>query len=130
MAKRLNPRNRNCVAMWYLALVKIKQEHWLESSSNFEDSMTCYGVDVADDERGLRSMQARTDLDPDFRDRQIANFEATLKEDRSQQFAAAFNAANQAAHGGAVDRARQLVEVAAKDPALADKVAQLRDLIK
>ena len=43
----------------------------------------------------MRTMQARTDLDPDFKARQIAGFEAALKEDRSQHHAAAFNAANQ-----------------------------------
>jgi tetratricopeptide (TPR) repeat protein len=67
---------------------------------------------------GLRTTQVRTDLDPDFKARRITGFEAALKEDRSQYHAAAFNAANQSAHGGNIDKARLLIEIAAKDPPL------------
>ena len=129
-AKAMTPRGRNCVAMWYLALVKLKQEKWIDSGKNFDDAMTCYAANVTDDENGLKAMAARADLDPDFRARQIASFEAQLTEDRSQQYAAAFNAANQYSHGGNADRANVLIEIAAKDPALSDKVAQLREILK
>jgi hypothetical protein len=74
-------------------------------------------------------MEARTDIDPDFKARQIANFQAALKEDRAQYYAAAFNSANQAARGGDIVKAKTLIEVAAKDPALADLVKQLRTVL-
>ena len=108
---------QNCTAMWYLGLVALKREQWLVSGQNFEDSMGCYEANVKDSEAGLRAIQNRTDLDPDFKARQIAGFEAAIKEDRGQQYAAAFNAANQYAHGGDVPKAKTLLEMAAQDPA-------------
>jgi tetratricopeptide (TPR) repeat protein len=120
----------NCTAMWYLGLVKIKQERWLDSAGHFENAMKCYDTNVKDDAAALAAMRARTDLDADFQASQIASFEAALKTDHSQYCAAAFNAANQYAHGGSADRARPLVEIAAGDPALADMVSQLREILK
>jgi tetratricopeptide (TPR) repeat protein len=121
--------DQNCTAMWYLGLVMIKREQWMESGRQFEDAMGCYETGVKESEAGLRSMQAREDVDPDFKARQIAGFEAALKEDRTQQYAAAFNAANQYAHGGDVPKAKILLEIAARDPALATQVADLRKII-
>ncbi len=125
----LDLSSRNCTAMWYLGSVAIKREQWLDSGRYFESSMHCYGDVVKEDEDGLAGMQGRTDLDPEFRARQIAGFEAALKEDRAHQYAAAFNAANQYAHGGNVPKARPLLEFAAQDPSLATQVAQLRKII-
>jgi tetratricopeptide (TPR) repeat protein len=119
----------NCVAAWYLGLVRLKQERWLDSGTQFEAAMDCYATHVAQDKDGLDRMTARTDLDPDFRAAQIKGFQAALEEDQSQQYAAAFNAANNDARGGNVDRARTLLPIAAKDPGLADKVEQLKKII-
>lgn len=128
-ARGLEGGRENCVAAWYLGLVHLEQERWLESGTQFDAAMTCYAGHVAQDEAGLRKMEARTDLDPDFRAAQIKGFQAAMDEDRGQQYAAAFNAANNYARGGNVEKARTLLEVAAKDPALADKVEQLRKII-
>jgi hypothetical protein len=122
--------NRNCTAAWYLGLVGMKREQWADSSRWFETAMDCYKQNVAESEAGLRGMEARTDLDPDFRARQIAGFKASLKEDQSQYYAAAFNAANQGTRAGQIDRARTLLEIAAKDPALDGLVQQLRAILK
>jgi tetratricopeptide (TPR) repeat protein len=119
----------NCTAMWYLALVALKREQWVTSGQQFQQAMDCYETSVKEAEQGLKAMQARTDIDPDFRARQIAGFEAAALEDPGHQYAAAFNAANQYAHGGDVAAARRLLEVAARDPSLADKVEQLRKII-
>jgi hypothetical protein len=108
----------------------MKQERWLDSSSAFEDAMTCYESAVAEAEAGLRDMQARTNVDPDFKASQIAGFEAAIREDRRQYHAAAFNTANQSAHGGHSVRAKKFLEIAAKDPALADLVRQLREILR
>jgi tetratricopeptide (TPR) repeat protein len=129
-AKSMNRAGRNCTAMWYLGLVKLKREAWIDSARNFNDAMGCYEKNVKDDEAGLAALTANTDLDPEFKASQTASFETQLKEDRSQYYAAAFNAANQFAHAGNVDLARRLLDIAAKDPALGDLVGQLRDILK
>lgn len=122
--------NRNCTAMWYLGLVHIKQERWLDSADGFERSMGCYQQNVIDAQASKRTMELRTDLDPVFKANQIAGFDAAIKEDQGQFHAAAFNAANQFTRGGNIPRARELVEVAARDPALADLVSQLREILR
>lgn len=98
---------RNCAAAWYLGLVHMKQERWLDSSSTFEDSMHCYQRNALDSEARLRAMQRRTEIDEAFKARQIAGFEAAILEDRNQYHAAAFNVANQGAQGGNLARARE-----------------------
>ncbi|HUL74451.1 MAG TPA: hypothetical protein VLT86_15190 [Vicinamibacterales bacterium] len=128
-ARTMSGGDKNCTAMWYLGLVMIKRERWVDSGRQFEDAMGCYEASVKESENGLRAMQAREDVDPDFKARQIAGFEAAIKEDSSHQYAAAFNAANQYAHGGDVPKAKALVEIAARDPALATQVADLRKIL-
>ena len=122
--------NRNCTAMWYLGLVHMKQERWPDSAGAFEQAMDCYRQNVLESEAALRTMERRTDVDPDFKVSQIAGFQVAIKEDRAQYHAAAFNAANQHTRGGNIARARELIEVAAKDPALADLVGQLREILR
>jgi tetratricopeptide (TPR) repeat protein len=120
----------DCVAHWYLGLVYMKKTRWLDSGAAFVGAYHCYQTAVALDAAKLGEMRARTDLDPDFKASQLAGFEAALAEDRSQLYAAAYNAANHYARGGDVTKARPLLDVAAEDPALADRVKQLRDIIK
>jgi tetratricopeptide (TPR) repeat protein len=120
----------DCTAHWYLGLVYMKKTQWVDSGAAFVGAYHCYQSGVALDTAKLAQMQARTDLDPDFKASQIAGFEAALAEDRSQQYAAAYNAANHYARGGDLSKARSLLDIAAEDPALADRVRQLRDIIK
>jgi tetratricopeptide (TPR) repeat protein len=122
--------SQNCIARWYLGLVHMKRQKWLDAGAEFEDSMKCYRTRAADDVVGLKAMQARLDLEPEFKARQIAGFEAAIKEDTAQEYAAAFNAANYYATGGNIPAAKTLVEIAAKDPDLAEKVGKLRDFLK
>ena len=44
-------------------------------------------------------------------------------------YASAFNAANHFARGGNQSKAKILVEIAAKDPALAERVADLKKIL-
>jgi tetratricopeptide (TPR) repeat protein len=120
----------DCVAHWYLGLVYMKGTRWVDSGAAFVGAYHCYQAAAALDTAKLGQMRARTDLDPDFKASQIAGFEAALAEDHSQQYAAAYNAANHYARGGDVATARPLLDIAAEDPALADRVRQLRDIIK
>jgi hypothetical protein len=125
----LQMEGESCSAMWYLGLVHMDLKAFSESARHFEWAMGCYERRVLFSEQELQAMQARTDLDAEFRARQIEGFEAAIKEDRSQQFASAFNAANHYAQAGNLEKAKPLLELSAKDPALADLVAQLRKII-
>lgn len=128
-ARNASYGRKNCVAAWYLGLVFMKRDRWTDSASEFENAMSCYEERVTEARLGLTTMKARADIDPEFKARQIAGFEAAIKEDSGQQFAAAFNAANHFARAGNPAKAKALVEIAAKDPALADRVAELRRLL-
>src|SRR5579864_4586726 len=118
----------DCVAHWYLGLVYMKKTQWVESGAAFVGAYHCYQGVVSVETTKLAQMRARTDLDPEFKASQITGLEAALAENRSQQYASAYNAANHYARGGDVIKARPLLDVAAEDPALADRVKQLRDI--
>ncbi len=124
-----NASGSDCIARWYLGLVAMKQRRWPVTAGHFEDAMNCYSRAADYSEGGLRAMEARTDVDPVFQASQIEGFKAALREDRTQQYAAAFNAANHYARAGNLEKARPLLEIAAKDPALEKLVAELRRII-
>lgn len=130
IGRRPRDGNRNCTAMWYLGLVTMKTDRWKESGQQFADAMACYQTDVGEAEEMLKKLNETADLDPDFRASQTANFASVIKESSSRQYAAAFNAANHYARGGEIPKARVYLEIAAKDPALAEPVATLRALLK
>jgi hypothetical protein len=119
----------DCVARWYLGLNDMKRERWTMSAAHFEDSMNCYERAALFAEQALVKMQTMKDIDEAFRARQIEGFQAAIKEDRAQQYASAFNAANHYARGLDPVRARPLLDIAAKDPALESRVHELRKLI-
>jgi tetratricopeptide (TPR) repeat protein len=129
IAKSLSGGADNCTARWYLGLVFMKREKWLDSATDFEDSMNCYQRAVKENEVNRDAIANNDNLDPEFKKRQIAGFEAAIEEDSRQQFASAFNAANHFAAGGNRDKAKVLIEVAAKDPNLADRVKDLRRIL-
>ena len=128
-AKRGAEGGANCTARWYLGLVEMKRTRWAESGTHFEDAMRCYEGSILLSEQSIAALEANPDLDPIFRMRQISNFRAQIDSDRSQQYAAAFNAANHYARGGQIPKARVLIEVAARDPGLAERIAALRKMI-
>jgi len=128
LARRLNPKQ--CVAMWYLGMVGMKRQQWSGAGRDFEAAMSCYQEDVTEDTRLIQSWEAREMEDVAFKARQVANFRAALAEDQKQMCAAALNATMFYARGDNAERARQLIEIAAGDPALAEKVAQLRQILR
>jgi tetratricopeptide (TPR) repeat protein len=130
IATTLSGGDRNCTGFWYLGLVRMKREQWTPSGESFETAMRCYDVNVKETLDGLEKIKANPDLDAEFRAQQIAGFEAALIEDRRQYHAAAFNAANHFARGGLVEKARELVEIAAKDPTLLPRVEELRKILR
>jgi tetratricopeptide (TPR) repeat protein len=125
----LDMERESCSAMWYLGLVHMDLKNFAQSGGHFESAMGCYEMRVVASEASLKEMQAREDLDAEFKARQIAGFEAAIKEDRSQYHASAFNAANLYAQAGNLEKTKTLIEIAARDPALADMVSQLRKII-
>ena len=128
-AKAMTDGQYDCVSRWYLGLNDMKRERWIVSAAHFEDAMGCYERAALFARDGLRKMQAAENVDPDFKARQIEGFEAAIKEDTSQQFASAFNAANHYARAGNVTKARTMLDIAARDPALEPRVAELRKLL-
>ena len=120
----------NCTAIWYLGLLDTKRQAWLTAARAFEDGMGCYERTAGQTAELVKGFEARLDLDAGFRARRIAALETSVRELTSQQYAAAFNAANYYATGGNIPAARRLIEIAATDPALAEKVGKLREWLK
>ena len=116
----------DCTARWYLGLVGIKRSRWSDAGAHFEDAMACYRrVTIAVEEK-LAAANANAELEPAFKAKLIERLTTAVTEGHSQFHAAAFNAANTFAAAGNLARARPLLEVAAKDPALDKVVADLR----
>jgi tetratricopeptide (TPR) repeat protein len=121
---------KNCPAQFYLALVMNKGERWHEAATLFETAMGCYDQKVAADRARIARLVARTNINPAFKARRIAELDADIVEQRVRYHAAAFNGANTNAMDGNVARARELVEIAAQSPDLAGRVATLREALK
>jgi hypothetical protein len=119
----------NCIARWYLALVSLKREAWTQTGTQFVEAMDCYRLSALDTERRMHVMEAREDLEPDWRAKQLAGFEAAIKEDRSQESAAAYNAAANFLRGGDRAAAITYADLAARDPVRLPKVEELRKLL-
>jgi tetratricopeptide (TPR) repeat protein len=129
MARSMSDGKQNCEAGWYLGLVFMKKAEWTAAGAEFESTMDCYRLRLADNEAARKAVEAKPDLDPEFKARQLANFDAVVRESASQRAAGAYNAAHFYARGGEVEKAKALLVIAAEDPALAARVAELRKLI-
>jgi tetratricopeptide (TPR) repeat protein len=122
----IDANGRRCEAHWYLGLVERKRKRWPSARQALEDAMTCYRQRARSTEDQLRSLKARSDLDPTYRARVAASLDAAVVEDTRQLHLAALAASGSAASGGDLTAARSLAEIAAEDPALAERVARLR----
>jgi len=118
---------RDCTARWYLALVHHRRKDWLVAAHAFEDAIACYRERASDSADRARALEARADLDPAYRASAAASLEASVAADTRQLHLAALSAASCASAGGDLASARALLELAAEDPALADRVTPLRD---
>ncbi len=119
----------NCSAAWYLGRVYVKREGWAEAAGFFETAMRCYDNIAATTVARIDQIRARTQMEPKYQARRIAALEASLPDTRSQFHASAFNAANYLVRAGDKVRAREFLDIAAKDPALAEMVARLREIV-
>ena len=119
----------NCIAQWYWSLVQLKKEAWTPTAEGFVLSMSCYEGDRAKNVGSLDEMKKADNVDEEYRKGQLANFDALIKEDDSQISASAFNAAVNYARAQNREKALQYLELAARDPARAAQVEELRKLI-
>jgi tetratricopeptide (TPR) repeat protein len=117
---------RNCPAGWFLALVHARREAWPAAAELFEEAMTCFDRRASDNERGRAAIAADATLESGFQSRRIEALDLEIRADRTKQRAAALNATS--CYGNAGDRAaaRRMLDIAAGDPALADRVGELR----
>ena len=119
----------DCIARWYLGMVAFKEQKWFEAGLAMEDAMACYQRVRTYSETAQRTIERRIDLDPVFQKKQLAALAATIEQCRSQYHAGAFNGASYYARAGNLDKAKSLLNVAAQDPALDARVAELRKAI-
>jgi tetratricopeptide (TPR) repeat protein len=119
----------NCVAAWYYSLVQLKKKAWEPTANGFVGAMNCYEGDKAKTIGYREDMKAAENVDEDYRKAQLANFDAVIAEDDSQISASAFNAAVNFARGQNREKALQYCDLAARDPARAAAVEELRKLI-
>ncbi|MSO49241.1 MAG: hypothetical protein EXQ49_04965 [Acidobacteria bacterium] len=117
-----------CIAHWYLGLVTFKKEAWLDAATRFGRASSCYESSANDNVRRLDVMR-KSEFDEEFKASQIAGFEAVIKEDRDQQWAAILNAANGFARAGQSETALKWIEKIPGDAVIASKAAELRKLI-
>jgi tetratricopeptide (TPR) repeat protein len=120
---------RDCEAGWYLGLVHIKKAAWSPAAERFESTMACYETRQLEAESARRSLEARENVDLDFKTRQLAGLDASIRDSATQRAAAAFNAASFHAQVGNLERSRSLVEIAATDDSLTADVAALRKFL-
>ena len=125
-ALQANPES--CTAKWYLSLVQLSRQAWGKGADGFVDAFDCYTNAVAADKQSLAATQA-ADEDPAYKASQVAGLEQAVKDDSGQASASAYNAAANYLRAGDRDKARQYVDIAARDPARAAVAAQLRKLI-
>ena len=119
----------NCIAQWYWSLVQLKKEAWPKTAQGFVQSMQCYEGDRAKNVGYRDEMLKADNVDEEYRKGQIANFEEEIKTDDSQISASAFNAAVNFARAQNREKALEYCDIAAKDPARAAAVEELRKLI-
>ncbi len=117
-----------CIAHWYLELVTFKREAWLDAATRFGMASSCYESSANDNVRRLDVMR-KSDFDEGFKASQIAGFEAVIKEDRDQQWAAILNAANGFARAGQSETALKWIDKIPGDAVVASKAAELRKRI-
>jgi len=130
-----NARNQasgdmNCTAIWYLALGQVKRLDPPGAGKLFEDAMGCYERGVVAAGLEIQRLEGTPNLDPAFKARRIASLKEAIQAATSQRYAAALNAANYYATASNIAAAKRLIEIAAADPTLAEKVNKLKEWLK
>jgi tetratricopeptide (TPR) repeat protein len=126
-AREMDPSE--CQARWYLGLVGYATEQWPDSAAGFSDAADCYARLVSENEARREAMAKRGDVSEEFKSRQIAGFDAAIKEDSTQKSAADLNAAINYARAGDVPRATTYMKRAWVDPERRTVVEDLRQVL-
>jgi hypothetical protein len=129
-ARQLSQGDMNCTAIWYLALGQVKRQDSPGAARLFEDAIGCYERGIAVAGLEIQRLEHTPNLDPAFKARRIASLKDAIQTATSQRFASALNAANYYAVASNIAAAKRLVEIAAGDPALAEKVNKLKEWLK
>jgi tetratricopeptide (TPR) repeat protein len=119
-----------CLAPWYLALVGYATEHWTEAAKDFASAAECYAGRVESSRTQKAAMAAREDLEPAFRARQMAGFDAAIADDSAQKSAADLNAALNYGRDGDIANATIYMKRAAADPQRRLAVDELRQVLR
>ena len=121
--------NRECEAPWYLALVEFSVESWAPSAKGFAAAADCYELLVKDSQGRREEMATRNDVNEDFRTRQLAGFDAAIKEDSTQKSASDLNAAINYGRAGDLPSATVYMKRANVDPQRRLAVEDLRQVL-
>jgi len=116
----------NCPGWWYFGSVSYKQERYRRAAEQFEQAMGCFDRRVTRDTRERDRIRTLPGLEADHRERLLASLDQAIASNAEQQFAAAFSAAVYFAAVGDRARAAVLLDLATGDPALADRIGELR----
>ena len=126
-ARELDPRE--CDAPWYLGLVEVAVESWPPGAKAFVGAAQCYEALVKETEKFRADMAARTDVNEEFRKRQLAGFDAAIADDNVRKSAAELNAAINFGRAGDIPNATLYMKRAAVDPERRTAVEDLRQVL-
>jgi len=125
----------NCTARAYLALVDVKRREWVRGAERFVEAADCYDAAVRFSEQERAALLAMVEnpeleFDPVFVEQQLLGFDAAIADDRSQESRASLNAALMYFRAGDRGQAAAFAARADRDPARAERVAELRELLE
>ncbi len=119
----------NCMARWYLGLVRAEQKNWADGSAVFEQAASCYrsSADVLKGE-----LQRVESANPDAQDvaAVTAEYQHQIDEALAQEARSLFNVAYAAAQVGERDRALDFAARAAAHPLMNAKATALIAAVK
>jgi tetratricopeptide (TPR) repeat protein len=121
--------DQNCTAAWTLGLVLGKANRPGVTADTFEAAMDCYDFKVAVIRRRIEKLKDRPSPNPAYTMKRVAALAADSADQRKRYHASAFNAAGYRANAGRRTRAVELLDIAARDTALSDRVAKLREAL-
>jgi hypothetical protein len=119
-----------CAPTWYLGLVHIKRAAWSDAGASFFRAVSCYLEAAAEAGRKLTAVENAKEIDPEYRQQQLAALKAAIVEYTRQRRASAINAAMCLTNSGDLSRNDALIAIAAEDPELAPEIDRLRGHIK
>jgi tetratricopeptide (TPR) repeat protein len=129
-AARALPRgDQNCTAAWTLGLVLAKTARHAETADDFETAASCYDVAAAVLGLRMRGIRERPSRNPAYTARQLDALARDSSEQQTRYHLAALNAAGFRANTGQLARARELLDIAARDTRLAQQVETIRRAI-